>query len=88
MASSTPTADPLFEDNQVSSSVSADNAATFFQEHGLFYQADTEIGKVVAELDSQGLAWDPKGLKSFMPILLRDSVSMRSHVLCIVIYTT
>ncbi|KAK4149898.1 hypothetical protein C8A00DRAFT_18482 [Chaetomidium leptoderma] len=73
MASSTPTADPLFEQNQVSSSVSAEDAAAFFQEHGFFYQADTEIGKVVAELDSQGLAWNPEGLKYFMPILLRDS---------------
>lgn len=88
MASSTPTADHLFEDNQVSSSVSADDAATFFQEHGFFYQADTEIGKVVAELDSQGLAWNPEALKYFMPILLRDAVSVTSRALCIVVYTT
>lgn len=88
MASLTPTADSLFEADQASSSVSADHAATFFQEHGFFYQADTEIGNLVAELDSQGLAWDPKGLKYFMPILLRDLVSMPSRVSCTVIYTT
>lgn len=88
MASSTPTADSPFEYNQVSSSVSADNAAAFFQEHGLFYQVDTEIGKVVAELDSQGLAWKPEGLKHFMPILLRDSVSITSRAFYIVTYPT
>ena len=35
----------LFEESQISSTVTADDAPTFFKEHGVFYKADAEIGR-------------------------------------------
>jgi hypothetical protein len=34
-----------FEESQISSIVTADDAPTFFKEHGVFYKADAEIGR-------------------------------------------
>lgn len=75
MTSEISAADPLFGENQVSSSVSADDSLKFFEEHGFFYQADSEIGRLVTTLDSKGLADGPDGLKSFNQALLQDPVS-------------
>ena len=35
----------LFEESQISSTVTADDAPTFFTEHGVFYKADAEMGR-------------------------------------------
>jgi hypothetical protein len=34
-----------FEESKVCSGVTADDAPSFFREHGIFYQADAEIAK-------------------------------------------
>ena len=39
-----------FEKSRISSIVTADDALTFFQEHGVFYKADAEIGGQAREL--------------------------------------
>jgi len=61
----------LFEEDQVSSSVSAVNAPSFLKEHGVFYQANPEIGRLVAQLDKEG-AWEPSNFSRFVPILQND----------------
>ncbi|KND86179.1 hypothetical protein TOPH_09193 [Tolypocladium ophioglossoides CBS 100239] len=72
MALPTSSPDVLFEEDKVSFSVSAVDSRKFLQEHGIFYQANAEIGKLVAKLDSQGLAWKSDVLSRYMPILLED----------------
>ncbi|RSL47912.1 hypothetical protein CEP54_013177 [Fusarium duplospermum] len=63
----------LFEECQVSPSVSAVDAPHFLKEHGVFYQASTEIGKVVAQLDHEGVSWEPSSFRRVLPILVNDS---------------
>ncbi|KAI0187151.1 hypothetical protein F4808DRAFT_466440 [Astrocystis sublimbata] len=62
----------LFEEDRISSSVPAAESLRFFQEHGIFYQANAAVGKLVAEFDSQGLAWKPEVLRMYMPIIVKD----------------
>jgi hypothetical protein len=62
-----------FEESQISSTVTADDAVTFFKEHGIFYKADAEIGRRARELGSNNAL-----LKE---MLMRDSVSMVERVL-------
>jgi len=62
----------LFEEDQVSPSISAADSPAFLREHGVFYQANGEIGKLVAQLDNEGASWEPSGLKRFLPILQSD----------------
>jgi len=66
------TSEKLFERDKVSSSVTTAESLRFFQKHGIFYQANAAIGKLVAELDSQGLAWRPEVLSMYLPILVED----------------
>lgn len=86
MALPTSSPDALFEEDKVSSSVSAVDSLKFLQEHGIFYQANTEIGKLVAELDSQGLAWKSNVLSRYIPILLKDAVCQINRAFYIVAY--
>lgn len=65
----------LFEEDQVSSSISAVDSPAFLREHGVFYQANGDIGKLVAQLDNEGTSWEPNGLKKFLPTLQADPVS-------------
>ncbi len=81
MASSTSVSDALFDEDKISSSVSAVDSLRFFQEHGIFYQANAEIGKLVAELDSQGLAWRLDILSRYLPILFEDPVCLFQRTL-------
>jgi hypothetical protein len=69
MASSSET---LFEENKISPAVLAADSLRFFQDHGVFYQANAAIGKLVEELDSQGLAWKSNILSRYLPILIKD----------------
>ncbi|RBA11044.1 hypothetical protein FPRO05_14274 [Fusarium proliferatum] len=62
----------LYGKRQISSSVSAVDAPAFFKEHGVFYQENAEIGRVVAELDKEGVSWEPSEVKRFLPILEND----------------
>ncbi|KAH8746604.1 hypothetical protein F5883DRAFT_437932 [Diaporthe sp. PMI_573] len=48
--------DLLFEEDKISSKVPTADSLRFFQEHGIFYQANTTIGKLVKEFNSQGPA--------------------------------
>ncbi|KAG6992979.1 hypothetical protein FocnCong_v017584 [Fusarium oxysporum f. sp. conglutinans] len=54
----------LFEITQVSSTVTVDDAVTFFKEHGIFYYADANIAKQVERFGIQPLR-DPKFLREF-----------------------
>lgn len=74
MASEVDVEHPLFEEYRVSASVSANESIKFLEDHGCFYQADSEIGRLVTSLDRTGLADGPDGLKSFRPTLLQDPV--------------
>ncbi|RYO77697.1 hypothetical protein DL764_010188 [Monosporascus ibericus] len=76
MDSSASDADLLFEEDQVSSSVSAVDAPNFLKEYGVFYQANAEIGKIVTQLGDEGVSWDPSGLRRFLPILQSDPVAL------------
>ncbi|KPM39870.1 hypothetical protein AK830_g6704 [Neonectria ditissima] len=67
MASSVSPTGPLFEEHQVSSSVSADESPRFFKEHGIFYQASDTIGRLVEEVQP-----GVDGLKHFKATLLQD----------------
>ena len=82
MASNQPTIEPFFEESKISSSVSADESAQFLEEHGFFYQADAEIGRLVQELDDKGFANGPEDLKSFWPALDKDPVSRQPSLSC------
>ncbi|KAK4066086.1 hypothetical protein Purlil1_13966 [Purpureocillium lilacinum] len=62
--------DPLFEESQVSPSVSAEEAPEFFERHGFFYQTDSKIGRLVTTLDNDGAADGPGGLAFFKEALL------------------
>ena len=86
MSSSASDAVILFEEDHVSSSVSAADAPDFLKEHGVLYQANAEIGRVVAQLDNEGASWEPSGFKRFLPILENDPVSMTQHNICVAIY--
>lgn len=57
-----------FEECQISPAVTADDAPTFFREHGIFYQEDAEIGRQARELRRN----DSKRRE----MLMRDPVSM------------
>jgi hypothetical protein len=74
MASSSSSDDSLFEKTHISSTVSADDATSFFLEHGIFYRADADIGKLVAKLGSKAL--HQNGIYDFMPALSKYPVSM------------
>ncbi|KAH8751126.1 hypothetical protein F5883DRAFT_212196 [Diaporthe sp. PMI_573] len=64
--------DKLFEKDKVSSTVSAVDALSFFQNHGVFYHANAEIGELVDKLDKEGLAWKKETLSRYLPILNED----------------
>jgi hypothetical protein len=72
MDSSASDADLLLEEAQVSSSVSAVDAPNFLKKYGVFYQANPEIGRIVAQLGNEGVSWEPSGLRRFLPILQND----------------
>lgn len=72
----------LFEPNQVSSLILADNSLQFLQEHGFFYQEDSSIGRLVDELYSQDRARsDDVRLAYFQPTLQQDPVCRNEDVL-------
>ncbi|EXL39783.1 hypothetical protein FOCG_17634 [Fusarium oxysporum f. sp. radicis-lycopersici 26381] len=52
----------LFEITQISSTVTVDDAVTFFKEHGIFYYADANIAKQVERFGIQPLR-DPNFLR-------------------------
>jgi hypothetical protein len=83
MASSSET---LFEENKISPAVLAADSLRFFQDHGVFYQANAAIGKLVEELDSQGLAWKSNILSRYLPILIKDPVCQLSWVVRMAAY--
>lgn len=85
MESSTSDSDPLFED-QVSSSVSAVDAPNFLKEYGVFYQANAEVGRLVAQLDDEGISWEPSALRRFLPILQKDPVGRAPGNICVFVY--
>ncbi|KEY63874.1 hypothetical protein S7711_11546 [Stachybotrys chartarum IBT 7711] len=73
MASPNADDDDLFEPNQVSTSITADEALQFLEDHGLFYQEYAEIGQLVDELYRSGRAQsDNAKLGHFKPTLLKD----------------
>lgn len=74
MASSGFAADP-FERNQVSLLVSADDTWRFFEDHGFFYQENTEIGRRVDELYNTCDFRNPEVKLNYTPVLGEDSVS-------------
>jgi hypothetical protein len=61
-----------FKNDKISPEISAADSLRFFQEHGVFYQANSTVGKLVEELDSQDLAWRPEILNRYLPILMQD----------------
>lgn len=73
MASETP-ANSLFAEAQVAAKVTTEDSPKFFDEHGFFYQADEDIGRLVEAVDDKGLENGPAGLQSFRPALLRIEV--------------
>ncbi|KAK0628875.1 hypothetical protein B0T17DRAFT_614728 [Bombardia bombarda] len=46
MASSDSPGTLVFEENQISAAITEDKVLQFFQEHGIFYESDAEIGRL------------------------------------------
>ncbi|KAK3939622.1 hypothetical protein QBC46DRAFT_387428 [Diplogelasinospora grovesii] len=64
----------LFEPNQVSSSVTAEESVQFIKDHGFFYQGDENIGKLVDDMYANGRARSRDArLDHFKPTLQQDS---------------
>lgn len=69
----------LFEETRISSAVTADSALKFYEEHGIFYQANPEIGRLRREI--RGRTQREKLFDAIKPIVLKDPVSITSGVL-------
>jgi len=69
----------VLETNTVSLSISADESPKFSEDHGFFYQADAEIGKLVDKLYIEGRARSDDSLSHFRPRLLEVPVSNHAH---------
>ena len=57
-----------FEESQIASIVTADDAPAFFKEHGVFYKADAEIGRQARALEHN------KDMRK--ELLMKDPVSI------------
>lgn len=66
-----------FEESQISSTVTADNAPTFFREHGIFYKADADIGR-----QAKALLYDKEMRKA---LLMKDPASMTGRDLRVIV---
>jgi len=74
MTSSAVVSGSPFEEARISPAVSVEHSSAFFQEHGIFYHGDDEIGRLVEELDSKSRGRDDMDL--FKPIFSKDPVSV------------
>lgn len=64
----------IFGETGISPGVSV-NSAGFFAQHGIFYVTDPEIGRLVEEIDNEGLSKNPEALARCKVQLLRNPVS-------------
>ena len=77
----------LFEESQISPTVNADDAPTFFKEHGIFYKADAEIGRQAralgcnSDMRKQMLMKDPVSVSEQVLILLLTSLLRLARIL-------
>ena len=62
----------LFENTQISPTVSAEAAPSFFEKYGVFYQANAEIGELATNLVTNKVS--EKDISSFEPLLEKDAV--------------
>jgi hypothetical protein len=70
-----------FEKRRVSSMVSADSAAKFFETNGIFYEANAEIGQQAAAL--KRVKYSVQHLEWFNTLIRKDEVSLLSSLLAI-----
>lgn len=63
----------IFDEAEVSSTISANDAPSFFEKYGVFYQADAEVGRSASLLAGRALSND--GLNDLKPLLQKDDVS-------------
>lgn len=76
----------LFEEDQISPTVTEDKVLQFFQEHGIFYESDKEIGILATTLGEKGLDHH-HGIDEFKRIYMRKPVS-RSHLRLSIAYNS
>lgn len=63
----------IFETSHIASSITAEDALEFFDVHGLFYQENAEIGKLVDGLyKTNRVRSDETSLEYFKPTLCKD----------------
>ncbi|KAG8428670.1 hypothetical protein J3459_002534 [Metarhizium acridum] len=61
----------IFDKTQVSSAISVDDAPSFFERYGVFYQASSEIGQLASSLAGKALSID--GIYDLKPIIEKDA---------------
>jgi len=62
----------LFEEHEISRTVTAADSSSFFEQHGLFYQEDAVIGEKVDSLDRLGLLDRPDSFQHFREHIIGD----------------
>ncbi|KAH6653436.1 hypothetical protein BKA67DRAFT_537116 [Truncatella angustata] len=72
MASQGSPDDSLFEKSRVSLKVTKEGAEQFFQQHGVFYESNTEIGKLAATIAPSVALNNSRGLDRFKEIYMRE----------------
>jgi hypothetical protein len=73
----------IFETSHIASSITAEDALEFFDVHGLFYQENAEIGKLVDGLyKTNRVRSDETSLEYFQPTLRKDPVSTLPYLRC------
>jgi len=63
----------IFDEVEVSSTVSANDAPEFFERYGVFYQASAEVGRSASSLAQRAVSNDD--LNNLKPIFRKDDVS-------------
>lgn len=72
-----PSHDALFEETQISSTVTETDALRFYEAHGIFYQENAAIGKLRDEI--RGRSQRPALFDAVKAIILQDPVGAHYH---------
>ena len=71
----------LYEESQVSSQITENGAEKFFQEHGVFYESNSEIGRLAATINPRTALHRSSGLDEFKKIYMEYPVSPNHIIL-------
>jgi hypothetical protein len=81
MASSDSPDTSVFEETQISPAITEDEVLQFFQDHGIFYESDAEIGRLAVTLGDEGLGRRPD-IARFKEVYMRKPVSSMLSLFC------